>query len=94
MRNFTKYRLDNGDEITAKELANKIGITVHCARYRLCNHSNPAAVYSPKGKHTHSPKRTKIVKSKNKKNQITSAERIYATKPINDPMSVLWMKLA
>ena len=94
MRHFTKYRLDNGDEITARELADKIGITIHCARHRLYSYSNADAVYSPKGRHIHSPKRTKTVKGKNKINQFTPAERIYAKKPINDPMSVLWMRMA
>jgi len=40
--------LDNGDEITAEQLALKIGITVKNARTRLTISTDPARVYAPK----------------------------------------------
>jgi len=40
--------LDNGDEITAEQLALKVGITVKNARTRLTISTDPARVYAPK----------------------------------------------
>jgi hypothetical protein len=40
--------LDNGDEITAEQLALKVGITIKNARTRLTQSTDPKRVYAPK----------------------------------------------
>jgi hypothetical protein len=40
--------LDNGDEITADQLALKLGISLNNARNRLTRSTDPAQVYAPK----------------------------------------------
>ena len=61
MRAWKKYRLDNGDQITAKELAEKINITVNCARVRLCNYTDPARIYNPTQQARQSDKSAKTI---------------------------------
>jgi len=48
MREWKKYRLDNGDVLTSKQLAEKINISVNCARVRLCTYTDPDKIYNRK----------------------------------------------
>ena len=98
MRHFKKHTLDNGEIITAKELADKLDISTNCARMRLKHYTDPISIYMPKGKHNKNlnrPTRKYIKSTKIKVEKLgVSAQRIYDTKPINDPMSKIWMRMA
>jgi hypothetical protein len=41
------YTLDDGQEITTRELAEELGVTESAARNRLTRHSDPKKVFQP-----------------------------------------------
>lgn len=77
---YKKYILDDGTELTVKELADKTGMTRQQAGYRLCKYTDPKQVY----------------KKINTTSQVekTAREKLYATKPINDEYHRMFMMMA
>ena len=45
---FKQYTLDDGSITTAKEVSERVGVTVNNARTRLCVSSDPEKVFQPK----------------------------------------------
>lgn len=85
-RPWKKYKLDNGDEITVKELAKKLDISQNSARVRLCKFSDPEKIYKKADKNNHCYKQK--LPSKN----IQPNPKYLKNKPIYDPMFKLAMK--
>ena len=73
------YKLDDGTEITVQGLMKKTGMSRQQAGYRLCKYTNPDQVF-------------KKIKSVGAIEQ-SARERMYSSKPINDPLHCLFMKM-
>ena len=66
------YTLDDGQEITTRQLADELGVTESAARNRLTRHSDPKKVFEPhnpaKGGKRPSKKRKKLEDQKKSEN--------------------------
>jgi len=70
------YVLDDGTKITSCELAEKTGMSIGSARYKLCTYTDPTKVFN-------------LLEWGN--GEALMNKKIYAERPINDPMFRLAM---
>lgn len=83
-RPWKKYKLDNGDVITVRELARLLDISENSARVRLCKFTDPEKIYQKRKPDQHHHIDTPV-------RGINPNPRLLKTKPFNDPMFKLAM---
>jgi len=74
---YKNYKLDDGTIMTVPELMKKMGMNRKQASYRLTKYSDPARIFVSVDTASNIEKMAR--------------DRIYASKPINDPMFRLMM---
>ena len=86
-----KYLMTNGKSYNAHQLSKLCTVELHTIRCRL---SNGWRDFDKVTMPVQVQKQTKLRMLRRGSRKLgVSAQRIYDTKPINDPMSILWMRL-